>query len=149
MAMRPLTRQRNIEKLGANREILGHNNRYDQLPTFFSFSGYSLEGGNSQQPLCIQSRAKEKSDTFGAYRAFEVLAERVCGWLVNTLMLDNTSEMSNEWKVYLVNRGIKLCQSVLYSLEMNSIAERMIRVLVEYASAMLWDARVPCQKHYR
>lgn len=64
-------------------------------------------------------------------------------------MLDNTSEMSNEWKVYLVNRGIKLFQSVLYSLEMNGIAERMIRVLVEYASAMLWDARVSCQKHYR
>ena len=30
-----------------------------------------------------------------------------------------------------------------YSPEMNGIAERLIRVLVEHASAMLWDARLP------
>ena len=58
-------------------------------------------------------------------------------------MMDNAGEMSNEWRTYLINRGIKLRQTAPYSPEMNGIAERLIRVLVEHASAMLWDARLP------
>ena len=84
-----------------------------------------------------------KSDVFGAYRAFEALAQRESGCFINTLMLDNAGEMSNEWRAYLVNRGIKLRQTAPYSPEMNGIAERLIRVLVEHASAMLWDAHLP------
>ena len=52
-------------------------------------------------------------------------------------MLDNASEMSTEWKMYLTNRGIKLRQTAPYSPEINGIAERLIRILVERASAML------------
>ena len=58
-------------------------------------------------------------------------------------MLGNASEMPNEWKTYLTNRGIKPCQTAPYSLEMNDIAERLIRILVDRASAMSWAAQLP------
>ena len=84
-----------------------------------------------------------KSDVFGAYRVFEALAQRESGCLVNALMLDNASEMSTEWRTYLTNRGIKLRQTAPYSPEMNGIAERLLKVLVERTSAMLWEAQLP------
>ena len=43
----------------------------------------------------------------------------------------------------MCNRGIEIRMTPPYTPEMNGIAERVIRVLVEHASAMLWQAELP------
>lgn len=81
---------------------------------------------------------------FHAYLAFEAVAERESGNLILSLMMDGGQEnLSSEWRSHCTNKGIQLRQTAPYSPEMNGMAERLIRVLTEHASAMLWEAQLP------
>ena len=85
-----------------------------------------------------------RSEIFNAYLAFEAVAERESNSRILALMMDGSQEnLSNDWRTHCINKGIQLRTTAPYSPEMNGMAERLIRVLVEHASAMLWDAELP------
>lgn len=46
--------------------------------------------------------------------------------------------LTNEFRTYLQNHSVALSVTQPYSPEMNSIAERAMRKIIEHASAMLW-----------
>ena len=80
---------------------------------------------------------ERKSDLFRAFLSFEAVSELESGCKIISLMMDGGGEnLTREWKDYLTRKGIQL-------MEMNGIAERLIRVLTEHASAMLWEAKLP------
>ena len=80
----------------------------------------------------------KKNELFKAFLAFEAVSERESGDRILSLMLDGGGEnLTKEWTEHLTRKGIQIRQTQPYSPEMNGIAERLIRVLTEHASAML------------
>lgn len=51
--------------------------------------------------------------------------------------------LNNAFRSHCRDRGIAIYLTQAYSPEMNSIAERMMRTIIEHASAMLWTALLP------
>lgn len=92
----------------------------------------------------VQYPLLEKSHTFGAYKLFATRYERLAGSPILGLHIDGGSEyFTNEFRLHLRNTGVAVCPTQTYSPEMNSIAERAMRSIIEHASAMLWNASLP------
>jgi len=86
----------------------------------------------------------EKGHVFGAYKLFEARFERLAGERILHLHIDGGPEyLTNDFRSHLCNKGVALCVTQPYSPEMNSIAERAMRTIIEHASAMLWNANLP------
>lgn len=86
----------------------------------------------------------QKGDLFNAFKLFEARAERVSNQKIMNLHCDGGGEyMSNEFRAYCRDKGIHVLVTQPYGPEMNSLSERMMRTIVEHASAMLWTARLP------
>ena len=85
-----------------------------------------------------------RSDAFNRFKCFHVESERETGCLLMEIQVDASGELiSNDFRAYLVNRGIKLQITAPYTPSINGIAERCIRTITEHASAMLWTANLP------
>lgn len=79
-----------------------------------------------------------KGDAFGAFRAYLAESERETGLRLRDIQCDGGTEFINaEFRTFCVNKGIKIRLTAPYTPEMNGIAERVNRTLVEHASAML------------
>ena len=83
-----------------------------------------------------------KSDAFGAFQHFVIHVERECASeKVLILHTDNAGEyISNKMKEWCAERGIVLQTTQPYTPDMNGVAERSIRTIVENASALLWSS---------
>ena len=84
----------------------------------------------------------QRSHLCDAYKLFEARAERISGRLIVNLHADGEF-ISDDLRSHLRNKGIALLLTQPYAPQMNSIAERSIRTVIEHASAMLWAARLP------
>ena len=92
----------------------------------------------------VQYPLLHKNHVFGAYKLYEARYERLANEKVLYLHIDGGSEyLTNEFRTYLRGRGVALSNTQPYSPEMNSIAERAMRTIIEHASAMLWNASLP------
>ena len=92
----------------------------------------------------VQYPLLEKKHTFGAYKLFAARYEKLAGSPILNLHIDGGSEyFTNEFRLHLRNTGVAVCPTQPYSPEMNSIAERAMRSIIEHASAMLWNASLP------
>ena len=81
-----------------------------------------------------------KSDAFHAFQHLIAHCERECDIeKVLTLRTDNGDEyVSKKMQDWCTQRGIILQTTQPYSPDMNGIAERSLRTIIESASAMLW-----------
>ena len=77
-----------------------------------------------------------------AYKLFEARAERLSGALVVNLHADGEF-IGEDLRTHLRNKGIALLLTQPYAPQMNGIAERTIRTIIEHASSMLWAAKLP------
>ena len=85
-----------------------------------------------------------KSEVFAAFRLFEAMVERQSGLKIKVLHMDLGGEyVSNQMREYCRNKGYKMHFTQSYAPNMNSIPERVNRILIEHASAMLWSAKLP------
>lgn len=83
---------------------------------------------------CIE----KKSDVYSKLIEFVSMAEAYHNCRVSKIKLDNGGEYSsNDLKDYCKQKGIQLLYTVPYNPEMNSVAERLNRTLVEKARSML------------
>lgn len=81
---------------------------------------------------------------FGAYKIFEARYEHLANEHIMFLHIDGGPEhLNNEFRTYLQDHGVALSVTQPYSPEMNSIAERALRTIIEHGSAMLWNALLP------
>ena len=89
-------------------------------------------------------RELQKADAYSAFLVYDARSERVTRQKIINLHVDGGGEfMSNDFRVHCRNKGIELFGTQPYSPEMNGIAERMMRTVIEHASAMLWTAHLP------
>lgn len=81
---------------------------------------------------------KRKSDVFEKFKEFVAMAEARHSSKVAKLKADNGGEyISNEFRVFCKEKGIEMDYTVPHNPEMNSVAERLNRTLVEKARTML------------
>lgn len=84
-----------------------------------------------------------KSDAQQAFTAFHVQAERETRCKPITVHFDIGGEFLEAIQTYYLNQGITIHFTVSHSPEMNGIAERVNRTLIEHACTMLWTAQLP------
>lgn len=81
---------------------------------------------------------------FRGHKIFEARYERLVNEHIMFLHIDGGPEyLTNEFRTYLQDHGVAPSVTQPYSPEMNSIAERALRTIIEHASAMLWNALLP------
>ena len=87
---------------------------------------------------------EQKSNIFPAFQNFVAFTERECTLeKVIALRTDNAGEyISIKMQTWCADRGIVLQPTQPYSPDMNGVAERMMRSIVQDASAMLWGAHL-------
>ena len=85
-----------------------------------------------------------KSDFEAIFYTWKARAEKEAGTSMQRLRTDNGGEFtSNSLKDHLQSRGIQHEKTPAYTPEMNGVAERINRTLVESAKAMLHEAGLP------
>lgn len=88
---------------------------------------------------CIE----RKSEVFSKFKEFVAMSEAKHNCKISRLKADNGGEYtSNEFKRYCSEKGIQLTYTVPYNPQMNGVAERLNRTLVERARAMLFASDV-------
>lgn len=90
--------------------------------------------------FCIE----KKSDVYEVFKQFKSQSETETGLKLKTLRSDNGKEFCNDaMKTYLREAGIQHQTTAPYTPEQNGVSERMNRTLVEKASCMMFDAKLP------
>lgn len=85
-----------------------------------------------------------KSEVFNCLKDYKTMAESFHGLGLARLRCDQGGEYcSNQLREYCSAEGILLEYHEAYSPELNGVAERMNRTLVEKAKAMLFDSNLP------
>ena len=81
---------------------------------------------------------------FEKFKESEAILTNECNDGIKTLRIDNGGEyLSDEFKTYLISKGIHHEMSAPYTPQQNGIAERMNRTLMESAHSMLSHAHLP------
>ena len=87
---------------------------------------------------------RNKSDAFGAFKEWLVLVERETGKKLKTLRADNGGEyLSNEFKSFCKEHGIRLETTSARTPEQNGIAERQNRSVIERVRVVLIESGLP------
>lgn len=86
----------------------------------------------------------KKSETFECFKAFKAVAESYHNVKVHRLRCDQGGEYSsNEFKAFCKDQGVSLEYTTAYTPQLNGVAERMNRTLVEKGRSLLVQANLP------
>uniref|UniRef100_A0A5B7BAZ6 Putative polyprotein n=1 Tax=Davidia involucrata TaxID=16924 RepID=A0A5B7BAZ6_DAVIN len=87
---------------------------------------------------------EQKSEAFSTFLQFKQSAERQSGHPLKTLRIDRGGEfLSEEFKNYCKNKGIKRQLTVRYTPQQNGMAERKNHTIIEMARSMLKAKGLP------
>jgi transposase InsO family protein len=87
---------------------------------------------------------KEKSEAFNKFKQYKNFIEVQTGKKLKVLRVDGGGEyLSNEFKKFLLDNGIRLQVTAPHSPSQNGIAERLNRTLVEHGRAMIHSHGLP------
>ena len=87
---------------------------------------------------------KTKDQVFKHFKKFHTMAEREKGKPLKYLCTDNEGEyMSNEFKSYCSDKGIRHEKSVPDTPQQNGVAKRMNRTIVKKVRCMLRMTNLP------
>lgn len=112
------------------------------------FVSFTDDFSRASTIYCIE----RKSEVFERFKEYVAMAEslhctkvkKVDCTKIAKLRADHGGEyVSNEMKLYCKEKGIQLMLTVPYNPEMNGIAERLNRTLVEKARTMLLESNLP------
>eukprot|EP00171_Calliarthron_tuberculosum_P000045 IDg45t1 len=86
----------------------------------------------------VEYAMRNKSETIEYFKKFPKQAEAHTGRRLKVLRTDNSGEyLSNDFRAYLVNHGIKHQLTVAYTSQQNGVAERMNRTLMTIVRAIM------------
>ena len=93
--------------------------------------------------FCRTYFMKHKSEAIEKFKEFKAVAEKESGMTIKALRSDQGGEyMSEEFKIYLGEWGIRSESTAAYSPQQNGVAERLNRTLGEAARSMLLQANL-------
>uniref|UniRef100_T1IUJ8 Integrase catalytic domain-containing protein n=1 Tax=Strigamia maritima TaxID=126957 RepID=T1IUJ8_STRMM len=109
--------------------------------------------GGSHHLLCIVDDStyytwifslKRKSQTFDTYKNFHNRIERLSGYKIKTIRTDRRGEFTaGEFEDFLTSQGVTIQRTNSYSPEMNGVAERVNRTVLNSVRAMLLSSGLP------
>ena len=108
-----------------------------------SFGGnvYFITFTDDYSRYCKTYFLKKKSDALQKFKEFKVASENEAGINVKALRSDRGGEyLSDEFRCYLKECGIKSESTAAYSPQQNGVSERLNRTLVEAVRSMLSHA---------
>ena len=111
-----------------------------------SFSGkkYFVTFMDDKSRWCEVYFVKNESEISDAFKQYKAKVENLTGNIIKILQSDNGKEyMNREFDAYLKTQGLKKRLTVPYTLQQNSIAVRINRMLVEMARCMMRQAGSP------
>lgn len=89
---------------------------------------------------------KKKNEVLQKFKDFVAYAENHTGRKVKVIRSDNGGEyISNEFKQFCAERGIRREETIPMSPQQNGVSERMNRTIMESARSMLHHANLPSQ----
>ena len=104
----------------------------------FGGSVYFITFTDDYSRYCKTYFLKKKSEALQKFKDFKVAVEKELGMNVKALRADRGSEyLSDEFKHYLKECGIRSESTAAYSPQQNGVSERLNRTLVEAARSML------------
>ncbi|GBN16857.1 Retrovirus-related Pol polyprotein from transposon TNT 1-94 [Araneus ventricosus] len=87
---------------------------------------------------------KHKNEAFECFKAYKQAMERLTNRKIKRVRSDNGTEFSADYfEQYLINEGIKIERTNTYSPEMNGVAERYNRTIIEGVRALLHESKLP------
>eukprot|EP00794_Sanderia_malayensis_P016556 gene16556-biopygen13988 len=87
---------------------------------------------------------KKKSEVLQKFKEFVVAVENHTGKRIKVIRTDNGGEyVSNEFKQFCIERGIKREVTIPMTPQQNGVSERMNRTIMESARSMLHHAKLP------
>ena len=89
------------------------------------------------------SPLKTEDQVFSVFKDFHVRLERETGWKLKAIRADNGGEYQGQFEEYCRSKGIRLKFTVRKTPELNGLAERMNRTIMERVQSMLAHAKLP------
>ncbi|GBO43248.1 Retrovirus-related Pol polyprotein from transposon TNT 1-94 [Araneus ventricosus] len=87
---------------------------------------------------------KHKNEAFECFKAYKQAMERLTNRKIKRVRSDNGTEFSADYfEQYLINEGIKIERTNIYLPEMNGVAERYNRTIIEGVRALLHESKLP------
>jgi len=88
---------------------------------------------------------KQPSTVLKAFKGYQAWAEQQSRWQIKELRVDRGKEYMGEMLEYIKSQGIEYNSTAGYSLQSNTVAERMNRTLFEAACMMLDATGAPLE----
>ena len=92
---------------------------------------------------CVRSFYQAQTEVFEKFKHFEAMVTKECGESIRKLRTDNGASICKDFQTYLTSKGIEHKLTVPHSPQQNGVAERLNRILMESARAMLSHANLP------
>jgi transposase InsO family protein len=108
--------------------------------TLGSFSGneYFITFIDDYSRKCWVYFLEKKSEAFETFKKFKVMVEKMTGKNIRSLRLDRGDEyLSNQFKSYYKNYGIRRFLAAPYTLQQNGVAERKNRTIPDMVRSMI------------
>ena len=86
---------------------------------------------------------KTKDQVLSVFKELHARVERESSWKLKVVRADNGGEYRGQFEEYCRSKGIRLEFTVLKTLELNGLAERMNRTIMERVRSMLAHAKLP------
>ena len=107
----------------------------------FGGSSYFITFTDDYSRYCKTYFLRKKSEALEKFKEFKVAVEKETGMSIKALRADRGGEyMSEEFKQYLKECGIRSESTTAYSPQQNGVSERLNRTLVEAARSMISHA---------
>jgi transposase InsO family protein len=112
-------------------------------PVAYDGAKYVVSFVDDYTHFCYMFTIKEKSQVFECFKEYQALAEAKFNSKISILRIDNGSEyLSKAQRTYYKQKGIVLETTIAYTPQLNGVAERMNRTLMDKTRAMLLDGNV-------
>jgi transposase InsO family protein len=87
---------------------------------------------------------EKKSEAFKSFKKFKVMVEKTTGKNIRSLRSDRGGEyLSNEFKLYCENQGIRRFLTAPYTPQQNGVTERKNRTILDMVRSMIKTKEMP------
>ena len=89
---------------------------------------------------------KRKSEVFNCFKDFKAIVEKQSGYMIRTVRSDQGGEYTaNDFEAYCTQQGIRHQTTPAYTPQLNGVAERKNRTILDMARSLLKAKKLPKQ----
>jgi transposase InsO family protein len=114
------------------------------IPDSFSGKEYFITFIDDYSRKCWVYFLEKKSEAFETFKNFKVMVEKITGKNIRSLRSDRGGEyLSNQFKSYYENHGIRRFLTIPYTPQHNGVAKRKNRIILDMVRSMIKTKEIP------